>query len=252
MEDILSHIKKDFNNQVSITQKRTGIYQLYLPIFHEDGDMIDLFITPNEKGTYVLCDYGLTLQRLAYSYDIDTENKEAILQKIISENMLSEKDGNISLLTTPDTVFTDIMQITQAYAKIGSMRFFKREVIESLFYENLEDFINSELIEFNPQKKVLPIPDRDDLEADFQFSPNGHPVYLFGVKDVSKARLATISCLEYQRANLRFRSLIVNDDFEKLPRKDRTRLTNTCDKQFTSLEDFKTSVKDYLNRERKL
>ncbi|MHB1922092.1 MAG: DUF1828 domain-containing protein, partial [Chitinophagaceae bacterium] len=192
---------------------------------------------------------GLTLQRLAYSYDIDTENKKSILQKIIAENNLTEEEENISLLANTETIFTDILQITQAFAKIGSMRYFKKNMIESLFYEFLDEFIKNELVEFNPQNKVFPIPERDDLEADYQFSTNGHPVYLFGVKDVAKARLATISCLEFQKANLKFRGWVVNEDFEKLPRKDRSRLTHTCDKQFTSLDDFKASVKDFLNRE---
>lgn len=251
MNDILRHIKNDFNNRVSIKQKRPGIFQLYLPIYHEDGDMIDLFIVPKEDDRYSLCDYGLTLQRLSYSYDIDTENKETILQRIIFENGLNEEKGNICLETSPENVYSDIMHITQAYAKIGSMRYFKREVIENLFYEILDEFINEELQEFKPKKNVLPISERDDLEADYSFSPNGHPVYLFGVKDVAKARLATISCLEYQRANLNFRGWVVNEDFEKLPRKDRSRLTNTCDKQFTTLEDFKLSAKTFFERERK-
>ncbi len=250
MEEIIEHIKRDFNDRVVIKLKRQGIYQLYLPIYHEDGDMIDLFIVPN-GNEYSLCDYGLTLQRLAYSYDVDTENKETILQKMLSESGLFEENGNIILKTNPETVYVDIMQIAQAFAKIGSMRYFKREVVENLFYEMLDEYINDELQEFKPQKNVLPIPERDDLEADYSFSPNGHPVYLFGVKDVSKARLATISCLEYQKAQLNFRGWIVNDDFEKLSRKDRSRLTNACDKQFTTLEDFKVSAKTFLERERK-
>ncbi|MCX6154136.1 MAG: hypothetical protein NT007_08250 [Candidatus Kapabacteria bacterium] len=99
-------------------------------------------------------------------------------------------------------------------------------------------------------QNILPIADRDDLEADWEFRPNGHPVYLFGVKDSSKARLSTISCLEYQKANLKFRSLIVHEDFEKLPKKDRSRLTNACDKQFTSLDEFKNHTFEYLEREK--
>src|SRR5690606_21952302 len=102
---------------------------------------------------------------------------------------LLEDDGNIYLDTSTDTIYTNIMHITQAFAKIGSMRYFKRESIENLFYELLDEFIVKELQEFKPQKKVLPIPNRDDLEADYSFSPNGHPIYLFGVKDVAKARL---------------------------------------------------------------
>ncbi len=251
MEDILTYIKSDFNGRVSIKEKRPGIYQILLPIYHEDGDMIDLFIKQNGDDKFALCDFGLTLQRLSYTYDIDSENKESILQRILLENSLSEEEGNICLDTKPETIYTDIMHITQAYAKIGSMKYFKREVIENLFYEMLDDFIMKDLQEFKPQKKVMPIPGRDDLEADYSFSPNGHPVYLFGVKDALKARLATISCLEYRIQKLNFRGWVVNEDFEKLPRKDRSRLTNTIDKQFTSFDEFKINAKEFLERERK-
>lgn len=250
MEDILTYIKADFNGRISIKEKRPGIYQLLLPIYHEDGDMVDLFIKQKDQNKYTLCDFGLTLQRLAYTYDIDTENKEAILQRILAENGLSEEEGNICLDTKLETIYTDIMHITQAYAKIGSMRYFKREVVENLFYEMLDEFIVKELQEFRPQKKVMPIPNRDDLEADYSFSSNGHPIYLFGVKDVAKARLATISCLEYRMQKLNFRGWVVNEDFEKLPRKDRSRLTNTVDKQFTSFDEFKVNAREFLERER--
>lgn len=129
MKEILKDIKTNFNNKVSLKEKRPGIYQLFLPIFHEDGDMVELFITPNDRNGYLLCDYGLTLQRLAYSYDIDTENKEAILEKILKENGLTEEDGNICMPTKRETIYTDILHITQAFSKVGSMKFFKRSVI---------------------------------------------------------------------------------------------------------------------------
>lgn len=250
MEELLPYIKSDFNGRISVKEKRPGIYQLFLPIYHEDGDMVDLFIKQKDKDKFTLCDFGLTLQRLSYEYDIDTENKESILQKILTENSLSEEDGNICLDTKRETIYTDIMHITQAYAKIGSMRYFKREIIESLFYERLDEFILKELHEFKPQKRTLPLSDRDDLEADYSFSLNGHPIHLFGVKDAAKARLAAISCLTYRMQKLNFRGWVVNEDFEKLPVKDRSRLTNAIDKQFTSLDEFKAHAKEFLERER--
>ena len=62
-------------------------------------------------------------------------------------------------------------------------------------------------------------------------------------------RLATISCLEFQLKNLRFRSMVVHEDFDEIGRKDKIRLTSACDKQFTSLDDFKENAKQYLERE---
>ena len=84
---------------------------------------------------------------------------------------------------------------------------------------------------------------------DWGFLPNGVPLYLFALKDANRARLATISCLEFQRHNLKFKSIAVHEDIDKLGRKDRNRLTNACDKQFTSLEEFKQNALSYLARE---
>ncbi len=250
MIDIINTIKKSFNNQVSFKEKRPGTFQLYLPIYHEDGDMMDVFLTSSGNGDYQLSDFGLTIQRLSYSYDIDTSNKEAIFQRVLSENGLSENEGNIVFQTNLNTIFTDIMHVTQAYAKIGSLRYFAKETVENLFFEILDEFIQLELQDFHPVKNVYPIPGREEVEADYSFTPNGHNVYLFGVKDYNKARLATIACLEMQRANINARGWVVNEDFEKLPSKDRARLTNVCDKQFTSLDQFKSYAKVFLERER--
>ena len=74
------------------------------------------------------------------------------------------------------------------------MQFFKREVIQSLFYEQLAEFIEERLSEFSPRAHVLPIPDHDEYEVDYQLDAGPRPIYLFGVKDNDKARLATISC----------------------------------------------------------
>jgi hypothetical protein len=249
MNEILEFIKKSFNNRINIREKRPDIFQLIIPLYHEDGDMIDIFIE-NQNGKYYLCDYGLTIMRLSYSYEIDSPNKEVIFKKMLSENRLEEIDGNIRYETKMETLYPDILHVAQSYMKIGSMRYFKREIIESLFYDLLDEIITKELSEYRPKKNVLPIPNREDLEADYEFRPNGHPIYLFGVKDISKARLATICCLEYEKADIKFRSLIVHEDFEKLPRKDSSRLTNACDKQYTSLDDFKINVKMFLEREK--
>jgi hypothetical protein len=124
----------------------------------------------------------------------------------------------------------------------------KREVIESLFYEMLDEFIMEKLVAYKPRKSVFPFEQHDVFEVDYQFQPNGKALYLFGVKDPAKARITTIGCLEFQRAHLTFESIPVHEDFEKLPRKDRTRLTSASDKQFPSLDDFIQNAEQYFER----
>ncbi len=240
-------------------EKRPNVYQLYLPFYHEDGDMVEVYLDLRnyssgldavaETDNVRISDFGMTVMRLSYHYEINTANKERIFARILSENQLKEAEGHIFYDTSISSLYPSLMNFCQTIAKIGTMRQFKREVIESLFYEQLDEFVMEKLDYFNPVKKVTPIEDRDDLEVDYQFNPNGHPVYLFGIKGVNKARLATIGCLEFMRKELKFKSFIVHENFERLPKKDQTRLMSACDKQFPSLEDFTDSGKKFLERE---
>jgi len=249
IEQITSLLAKQFNGRIRVSEKRPGIYQLFLPLFHEDGDMIEMYLN-KENGMWKICDYAMTYMRLSYSYKADTENKEKIFQKIISENGLNEENGNIYITANDEGLYPSLLQFATGVSKVSSMRYFKREIIESLFFEMLEEFIFSELQTYKPEKNVLPITEREDLEVDFAFHPNGYPVYLFGVKDVAKARLSAICCLEFQKQQQKFRSYIVHEDFEKLPKKDRARLTSACDKQFISLDDFQENAIKFLEREK--
>jgi hypothetical protein len=71
------------------------------------------------------------------------------------------------------------------------------------------------------------------------------------VKDDTKARLVTISCLEFQRRRLPFKSVMVHQDFESgISKKDRVLITNAADKQFTSLDNFRETGPQFFERER--
>ena len=247
----LDLLKEQFNNQVSFRERRLGVLQLVAPLYHEDGDMVDIFLEPTNGGEehIRICDHGMTLMRLSYHFDIDTPNKERIFQRILSENRISEDNGNLFLDAKPESLYPSVLQFAQTVAKVSNMEFFKREVIATLFYEMLAVFIGDSLRKYNPRQMVFPIPERDDLEVDFEFGIKPRPIYLFGVKDSAKARLTTISCLEFQRAKLPFKSFVVHEDFESLTRKDRSRITSAADKQFISLDDFKANAEQVLERE---
>lgn len=247
----LDLLRAQFNNRVDFREKRPGVLQLIAPLYHEDGDMIDIFLesAPDGSGNIRVCDYGMTLMRLSYSFDIDTPNKERIFFKILSENLVNENNGNLYIEAKPESLYPAILQFSQTIAKVSSMRLYKREVVQSLFYEMLEEFIVESLKKYNPRLSIFPIKERDDLEVDFEFDIKPYPIYLFGVKDSAKARLATISCLEFQRARLKFKGFVVHEDFDGLSKKDRNRITSATDKQFISLDDFRQNAEQVLDRE---
>jgi Domain of unknown function DUF1828 len=250
--DIFEDLKAEFNRHVAFREKRPGVTQVLAPLFHEDGDMIDIFLDVPKEATAPIriCDHGLTLMRLSYSYDIDTPTKQKIFNRILAENGISEDRGRLYLETTREALYPSLLQFAQTIAKVSNMQAFKREVVQNLFYEMLGDFITATLNRYKPHANYLPIADRDDLEVDWQFDVRPRPIFLYGVKDNAKARLAALSCLEFQRRQIGFRSVVVHEDFESgLSRKDQTRITSAADKQFTSLDDFKANAEQYFSRE---
>jgi len=250
--DLLENLKTDFNRHVSFREKRPGIVQVLAPLFHEDGDMIDIFLDlPQSPAEPIrISDHGLTLMRLSYGYDVDTPTKHRILARILAENRVSEEGGRFFVETTPERVYPALLQFAQTVAKVSNMQAFKREVVHSLFYETLGDFVHSTLAAYQPGEHYLPIADRDDLEVDWRFATEPRNIFLYGVRDSSKARLAALACREFQLRNVPFRSVIVHDDFENgLSKKDQARITNAADKQFTSLGDFQANAERYFARE---
>ncbi len=139
-QKIIDKLKTQFNGRLRIAEKRPGIWQLYIPFYHEDGDMIVIFLK-QEGNEWKISDYAMAIMRLSYSYDIDTENKEKIFQKIIAENGLKEEDGNIFVYAHDENLYPTLLQFVHGISKLTSMRYFRREVIESLFYEQLDEYI---------------------------------------------------------------------------------------------------------------
>jgi hypothetical protein len=249
--DLLENLKSEFNHHVAFREKRLGVVQVLAPLFHEDGDMVDIFLDlpkpPSESSR--ISDHGMTLMRLSYSYDVDTPTKRRILDRILSENGITEERGRLYVETTQEHVYPALLQFAQTAAKVSNMQAFKREVVQSLFYETLGDFVKNALGRFRPMENYQPILERDDLEVDWKLSFR-RDIFLFGVKDNAKARLAALACREFQINRVPFKSVIVHDDFENgLSRKDRSRITNAADKQFTSLADFQANAEEYFQRE---
>jgi hypothetical protein len=245
--EMLNMLKGQFSDRASLREKRPDVFQLVAPLYHEDGDMVDIYLQSLPDGRVRISDYAMTLMRLSYSYDVDSPNKERILQKILSENRIREDNGSLLLDVPPESICPGVLQFAQTVAKVSSMRLYRREVIQSLFLESLLKFVDEHLQAYRPKERALPIPERDDLEVDVLFETKT-PIYLFGAKDVTRTRLAAISCLEFQRAGLPFKSVVVHEDFESVGKKDRNRITSAADKQFTSLEDFTTNAVSFFQR----
>lgn len=236
-------------NNFRFKEKRPGVYQLFAPFYHEDGDMYDIFIEQIAVDKFLISDFGLTLMRLSYVYDIDTPNKEKIFNRIVNSNYLQVEGGKIYLETESDNLVPAIINYAQAIGKISSMKLYQREVIHSLFIESLEEFIDEKLWNYNPIKQFHPLKNNQEYEVDFCFNLNPRPIYLFGINNQTKAKLATIACLKFQTENIPFKGVMVLENIDVLTKKDLSRMMDVADKAFTSFDIFKETAPRYFERE---
>ena len=245
-------LRKRFFSNFQIEPRRNNLFQLFAPFYHTDGDIMDIFIriNPNEKDFIEICDCGLTLMRLSYEYEIDTPNKENILHKILLENDALLNDGEISIIiTNPDLLFAALMNMSQIIAKVMSMKMLQRDNVTSLFYDLVKEYVFSGLKAYSPIEGYNPIEHRSELIVDYAFGiKSSKPLFLFPTKGADRARLAAIAILSFQNSKIPFTSIVVHDDFDNLPSKDRKIIMSAADKQFFDLEDFKKHSNTFFER----
>ena len=234
-------------------EKRSGIFKILVPFFYEDGDMYDIFIEecPKDKSLLRISDYGLTLMKLSYNFEIDTERKRDVLNSTILQNRCSIDNGMIYLDIVPEQFSMGIYQFAQVISKVNAMDMLSYDIVQSMFYDYLNQYISKNLKKYNYTRNYTPTKDTQ-LIVDYKIpalSQNAKPLFVFGVNENTKASKVVISCLSFQKQKIPFRSLIVHEDFEGLSAFNRNQITNAADKQFVSLDDFQNEGIDYIERE---
>lgn len=97
--DILAVLREQLGKQTYLEELEPGVSRLYIPLFHEDGDMLSIYIDSQSNNQILIRDYGNTLMRVSYTFDINTEHKKKVLYDIIKSNNGSLDDGEIIYAT---------------------------------------------------------------------------------------------------------------------------------------------------------
>lgn len=236
----IDRLKSAFTGTFQLKEKRPNIFQIIAPFFHEDGDILEIFVEPTNQERYRFCDYGLTLMHLSYQVNL-TESKETIYNKILSENGLDEQDGNIFIESDVDDLLPNFFHFAQTLGKVSSLQYLKKKTVQNLFYDLLIQYIEENYRDIDHSIKYTPVPSNKECVVDVMFDLPRHPLFLFGVKenDNQKALEIVANCLEFKTENINFQSLVVYQNFDKLTQNNIKRLLRATDKQFLDFEQFK-------------
>lgn len=243
-------LRERTRNGFDVYERRPGKHQLIVPILHEDGDMVDIYLQDSPKGEHYvrICDFGMALMRLSYAYEINSQARERIFNSILINNGVCNEGGNLYLDVAPGRLYEGILQFAGCVQKVCNMRYWSREIVRSAFYDDLRNYATTELEPFHPKPDVHPLPSYEMISVDWSLTHNDRSFYLFGIGSRDKAKNVAISLLEFQKANLPFISLVVHEDMEELGRRERQYLTKNADTQYPTLEDFQERAHSDISR----
>ncbi len=250
----VSRIRESLNRMGSggldLYERRAGDYQLILPILHEDGDMLEVYLQDSPMGEeYVrICDFGLALMRLSYTFNVDTPSRQRILDSILINNRVKSDDTSIYLDTHISALYEGVLQFAGCIQKVCNMRYWSRETVRTAFYDDLDEYVTTGLSQFSPVADRSPLEDYPIISVDWTLTHNDRSLYVFGVRGDNKAKNVAISLLEFQKARLSYISLIVHENMEDLGTKESVYLTKNADRQYPILEDFREKAVDDIER----
>lgn len=245
----VNEIKENINSEIKIKVKRPNVYQIIAPFFHEDGDMVEMFLEETNDGTLRFCDYGLTAMKLSYYLDNLTPTNEKVYYEILKENALDDEDGNIFLTTDLSNLNTNFLHFAETLSKISSLKYFDSTKQKSMFYDVLSRLIEQSFSSLSFKKDFIPIKEFPENKVDYAFTGRDRAVYLFGIKDNLKALQVVTSCLEFKQKETKYQSVVVYDDFSSLnlSRGTVAKLLRNTDKQFMDLNQFQEEGPRYIN-----
>ena len=239
IENAVAALNQQLAGGVDVYERRPGRHQLIVPILHEDGDMVDIYLqsSPLGDGHIRICDFGMTLMRLSYTFDETSLARSRILDSILINNDIRNDAGNLYLDTPADALYRGVLQFAGCVQKVCNMRYWAREVPRSTFYDDLGEYVTTELAPLSPVADFFPLSDYP-VGVDWSLTHNDRALYLFGVRGNDKAKNVAISLLEFQKARLLFISLIVHEDMSELGGREMLYLTRNADLQYPVLSDF--------------
>jgi hypothetical protein len=244
------HLQNALGLQFPITERRPGLFQINAPFYYEDGDMVELFVQATNDGRIRFCDEGLTYFKLSYDTEL-TEARERIIQQILTKNQVSEDEGSLQLETDLESILPQLFHYGQTLAKVSSVRYHKRELQASLFYEQITEAVLGIVTGFEGVETNYYPTKHKDVAVDVAILTAKQPIYLFTLRegDTNKATEIGVACFEYKADQMPHHSIVLHENFDALPNKHRNRIIRATDKQFADQSQFIKEGATYIERQ---
>jgi hypothetical protein len=249
-KDIERDLRERVCAEIALHQEGINRYRVFTPFAFDDGDHLSI-VLKREEDAWILSDEGHTYMHLTYSID-ENDLHRGTRQKIISNALSSfgvqDRNGELRAPIANGGYGHALYSFIQAILKISDVTFLTRERVRSTFMEDFRAFM-SEAVPEGRRTFDWHHPERDpqgNYSVDCRVNGTERPLLIFALPNDSRTMIATISLLQFEKWGLPFRSLAIFEEQEEIERKALARLTDACEKQFSSLAGNEERLRRFL------
>ena len=246
-------IEKEFKSkiceEVNLSQEGVNRFIVFNPFMFDDGDHL-VVLLKSKDGKWLFTDEGHTFMHVSYDdIDIDKGTRKKIIDNVLAGYGIKNQEGEL-IAEIYNSQFGDALySYLQGLIKITDISYLTRERVRSTFMEDLKAFIQEQV---PSDRRIFDYYDKQhDPDAkymvDCRINGMKRPLLLFGIPADDKCRDVTITCLQFEKFNVPFRSMAIFEDQETVNRKVLARFSDICDKQFSTLATNKDRISKYLH-----
>ena len=247
-------IEREFHEKVSakVRLAAEGVerFRVLTPFLFEDGDHLAI-VLKREGARWMLTDEAHTYMHL--TYDIDEKDlhggtRQKIISNALSTFQIEDRDGEL-VLDVPDERYGDALySFIQGLLKISDVSYLSRERVRPTFMEDFRAVLDESIPE---ERRTFDWsdPERDHkgiYTVDCRINGMPRPLLVHALTSDDKTRDATIALLQFEKWEIRCRSLAIFEDQESINRKVLARFSDVCEKQFSSLTANRERITRFL------